>query len=268
VPIRDQVIGVAVTTQDAIQTGVDYDGTSADGILGLSYPHKGILESTGHISSIPFHMMSKDMLAAPVFSIYTNSLFEEGWSGTIVLGGYNASNFKDNTTLVYIPVERDTRSLDYKLWQMKIDTVQVYDNKTNTTITTNAYMSVDTGTTFTYIYKDYVRSILSAMDLLDDDAFDDRSGCYFIDCDQQLNNQVQLKFKHTQLNIPLRELVEPVDSTDINKATRCYFSICASDDNYNFIMGDSVLRTMNTVFDMENNQIGFSPTLYTNSTIT
>lgn len=279
ISVKNQVIGVVTDTEDAIQVGIDYDGTSADGILGLSYPEQQTLNTYNLITSVPFNMMYNNLLTKPVFSIYTNSIYQENWSGEIVLGGYDETKYKNNK-IYYIPVQMDDATDTYTLWQVFLQSIQATNN--NRTITSlnqlqQAYISVDTGTTFTFVKLELVQSTLKSMNLYDPDNYDSDSGCYFVDCRYgRISSHYQVQFSFLsddndtviQLNIPLQELVEPLDTIDINEASKCYFSICSAADDNAFIMGDSVLRAMYTVFDMENNRVGFAPSLGSNSSIT
>ncbi|KAL7332086.1 hypothetical protein PS15p_204183 [Mucor circinelloides] len=279
ISIENQAFGLVTSTEETVTVDEDYDGIRADGILGLSFPDNNTLQK-GYISSIPFHMAAKQLLTEPIFSICTNSIYQDGWAGDIILGGMNTSDFVGN--LSYVPIAPDPITQQYTLWQIDTKSVSLISAVGNTLITTSpdfnprVIATIDTGTTFSYMSNEYIKSMMRAITGRVPRELDAGSGCYPIDCDYAYANEndfnVVFEFsvsdsdKTTLITIPVNELVEPVDNTSIQYAHQCVFSLCPTSAP-TMLLGDSVIRALYLVFDMDNKQMGFAPSLTTDSTV-
>lgn len=279
VGIRNQAFGLVTSTKETITIEDDYNGISADGILGLAFPDNKTLQK-GYVSSVPFHMAADQLLTEPIFSICTNSIYQDGWAGEIILGGMNSSNFVGN--LSYVPVATDPATQQYTLWQIEAKSIALTSSMGNTLITTTPDFSpriittIDTGTTFSYMKDEHIRSMMRAITGQDPHELDSGSGCYPIDCYYAYTNQNDFNVvfsysefdsdKTTFITVPVNELVEPLDNTDIKYASKCVFSLCPTSAS-TMLLGDSVIRALYLVFDMGNKQMGFAPTLNTDSTV-
>lgn len=225
-------------------------------------------------------MAAKLLLTEPIFSICTNSIYQDGWAGDIILGGMNTSDFVGN--LSYVPIAPDPITQQYTLWQIDTKSISLISAVGNTLITTSpdfnprVRATIDTGTTFSYMSNEYIKSMMRAITGLVPRELDAGSGCYPIDCDYAYANEndfsVVFEFsvsdsdKTTLITIPVNELVEPVDNTSVQYAHRCVFSLCPTSAP-TMLLGDSVIRALYLVFDMENKQMGFAPSLNTDSTV-
>ncbi|GAN01470.1 cathepsin E-like [Mucor ambiguus] len=279
ISVENQAFGLVTSTEETVTVDEIYSSIRADGILGLSFPDSNTLQK-GYISSIPFHMAANQLLTEPIFSICTNSIYQDGWAGDIIFGGSNTSDYVGN--LSYVPVAPDPITQQYTLWQIDTKSVSLTSAVDNTLITTSSAFdpriisTIDTGTTFSYMSNDYIKSMMRAITGRDPLELDSGSGCYPIDCDYAYADEnganVVFEFsvsdadKTTLITIPVNELVEPVDSTSIQYAHQCVFSLCPTSAP-TMLLGDSVIRALYLVFDMEHKQMGFAPSLNTNSTV-
>lgn len=279
ISVENQAFGLVTSTAETVTVDENYNGIRADGILGLSFPDNNTLQK-GYVSSIPFHMAANQLLTEPIFSICTNSIYQDGWAGDIILGGMNTSDFVGN--LSYVPVAPDPITQQYTFWQIDTKSVSLTSAVGNTLITTSpdfnprVITTVDTGTTFSYMSNDYIKSMMRAITGQVPRELDSGSGCYPIDCayayaeENDFNVVFELSVsdadKTTLITIPVNELVEPVDNTSIQYAHRCVFSLCPTSAP-TMLLGDSVIRALYLVFDMEHKQMGFAPSLNTDSTV-
>ncbi|KAI7907179.1 aspartic peptidase domain-containing protein [Cokeromyces recurvatus] len=269
ITISGQQIGLATATEDTIAINANLNDIAADGILGLGFPDKDSFNTRYQISSVPFHMASRNMLIEPIFSICTNSIYENGWSGEIMIGGMNSSLFVGNIT--YLPVVPDLISGNYVLWQVNTESVKLKSNNDNQILFSSNFSlpvtaAFDTGTTFTYLEDQYVKSMLVAFTGEYNPILDPQSGCYLVDCSYAFNtgrsNNISVEFafwtmmsnsqqkQFALFSIPISELVEPLDNTDIRYAKKCAFSICPTSSTNSILLGDSVIRALYLVFDM------------------
>lgn len=225
-------------------------------------------------------MAANQLLTEPIFSICTNSIYQDGWAGDIILGGMNTSDFVGN--LSYIPVAPDPTTQQYTLWQIDTKSVSLASAVGNMLITTSPdftprmITTIDTGTTFSYMSKEYIKPMIRAITGQVPRELDPGSGCYPIDCNYAFADEndfnVVFEFstsdtdKTTRITIPVNELVEPVDNTSLQYARRCVFSLCPTSAP-TMLLGDSVIRALYLVFDMEHRQMGFAPSLNTDSTV-
>ncbi|KAI8969276.1 aspartic peptidase domain-containing protein [Mycotypha africana] len=242
------------------------------------------------LSSVPFHMMYNQLLVDPIFSISTNSIYQEGWAGEITFGGLDTSRFIGNIS--YVPVIPDFNTQQYTLWQTFMYSVGLTNSLDGSTVRTTgdfkAIASIDTGTTFSFMQRNRILPILKALTGLRRFDLDEVTGCYPIDCrygypsplpspdNSNLYNgsKFNIKFsfetmdpnKTLEVSIPFNELVEPVDATHLADATKCVFSICPTTAS-DIILGDSFIRALYAVFDMKNNKIGFAPAIDTMTTV-
>ncbi|CAO3615076.1 unnamed protein product [Mucor fragilis] len=279
ISVENQAFGLVTSTEETVTVDENYSGIRADGILGLSFPDNNTLQK-GYISSIPFHMAANQLLTEPIFSICTNSIYQDGWAGDIILGGMNTSDFVGN--LSYIPVAPDPTTQQYTLWQIDTKSVSLASAVGNMLITTSPdftprmITTIDTGTTFSYMSKEYIKPMIRAITGQVPRELDPGSGCYPIDCNYAFADEndfnVVFEFstsdtdKTTRITIPVNELVEPVDNTSLQYARRCVFSLCPTSAP-TMLLGDSVIRALYLVFDMEHRQMGFAPSLNTDSTV-
>jgi hypothetical protein len=282
--INNQQFGLVYDTYDAIN-----NSSQANGILGLAYPDASSLNDRQQISSIPFHMANNGLLLENVFSIHTSSIYTNGWSGQLVLGGYNASQFTGN--LNYVPVVKTSNN--YTLWQINTQSIQLVQQHQQVIVMdqqTPIITTIDTGTTFSYMDNSFIQPLIQKITGQTENILNSDLGCYPVDCSlassPSSNSTIDFIFnKNTRLSIPLNELIEPIDYTDLKYAKQCVFSICpwntdtkqkrdgptnsaSSAADSTILLGDSFIRSFYIVFDMGNNQLGFAPSLDSNSTVT
>lgn len=279
ISVQNQAFGLVTSTKETVTTEEDYSGLRADGILGLAFPDSNILQQ-GYISSLPFDMAANQLLTEPIFSICTNSIYQDGWAGDIILGGMNTSAFVGN--LSYVPVAPDPTTQQYTLWQLETKSVSLTSAVGNVLVATwpdfnpRVRTAIDTGTTFSYMSSEYIESMMRAITGRVPHELDAASGCYPIDCNYAYadDNDFNVVFAFsasgagntTLITMPVNELVEPVDNTNIEYARQCVFSLCPTSAP-TMLLGDSVIRALYLVFDMERKQMGFAPSLNTDSTV-
>jgi len=208
-----------------------------DGILGLGWP--AIAED----NVIPPIQNMKDQLDAYLFTVWLDRHVKpsEGQTGGLIT--YGALDTKNcDAEIVYTPITSET------YWQFNIEGFSVgkYANQAQ------ASAISDTGTSFIYGPYDDVDQIIA----LSGAEYDFNTGLYVVDCDEA-KKLVDLVFTVNKkpLNIPGPEHVVDLELDD-NK--------CALGVDYGFgfdfdwLLGDSVIRTYCTVYDVGGEQIGFS----------
>ncbi|KAG2218085.1 hypothetical protein INT45_004834, partial [Circinella minor] len=153
---------------------------------------------------------------------------------------------------------------------------------------------IDTGTTLTYMEQALAEHIVLTMAGQENVILDATSNAFIINCAvQSISQRLELGFAPPYPNHPLdnsttaststqqdqdqqyqtlrvslsmRDLIIPLDSNSLDNAEICMFGIApwAGDGTASLsssgmiLVGDSILRSMYLVFDMEKNQIGFA----------
>ena len=252
-----------------------------------------------------FNLVKQGLIAEPVFSIYMGSMFDEGWVGEILFGGINQDMYQK--PLIYAPVvpfEKNKSNAPHTYWMTHGQGIRVvHENQSN--LVDHVFPEkhgfiIDTGTTLTYMDHAIANQVVQAAVGEHNVVLDDASGTYIVPCNvDSLSSQLQLFLipekqqngtsndnqgrgndgqpedshdddKHLILiNVPMRDLVIPLDNDDLEEATQCMFGIAPwlpSDsetanqlgDQGFVLVGDTVLRSTYLVFDMGNDRIGFA----------
>lgn len=286
--LPNQTIGLVANTQNILSPAGSDD--NSNGILGLGYPNLSMKtgKKPGHFV---MGLYESKIISEPVFSIFLNSHFTYGLSGQVVLGGVDSTKFSGK--IQYAPVvnydvskyyispnigANSTKNGMNLYWAIPGQGVSTSTGFKNETASLNAYI-LDTGTTLTYIpaklAKDMVMSITKNAKTT---QLDNVNGVYRVDCDtaKKSNNatvqfmiSTSLSTKSTTpivLDIPVSELVVPLDDALTTTTSQsCMFGIAPSPagleltSGETWILGESVLRSLYTVYDMKNNQVGLAP---------
>jgi hypothetical protein len=259
---------------------------SANGVLGLGFP--GLVASSQPYDPLFFSMAKQGLIPELVFSIYSNSVLAEGWSGEMTLGGINRDRYDGEIAYVdVLPISMDdnvTTPAEVAMWVVQGQSIRVKGSNItilDPQVDTMKYVLLDTGTSLSYVGSYYASQLVSAA-MPAKSSLDKESGCYIVDCElKNSTEQVDFEFARfsnttagtVQVSIPVKELVQPqhLGQYLIGKDDTCIFSICSwpeSDDDddddksdskpHVFIFGDSILRSMYLVFDGVRNQTGFA----------
>lgn len=264
----------------------------ANGILGLGFPKLTAASSKGQgvYNPFVFNLAQQNLIADPIFSIYTNSASKTGWVGELILGGVDESKFTGNIT--YMPVvslsstksttsKKSKRALDVisgsnYYWMVNGQGVSVNDSadasrNLDLKFSSPGAFILDTGTTLTYLPTSMAQQVLLAAVGSNGYTTDTSSGTYLVDCNAASStSQFVLDMSVSSasdaapitLSVPMSQLFIPLDTTSIETATQCLFGIAPSDSvgvgTNMYLIGDSVLRSAYMVFDMANNRVGIA----------
>lgn len=275
--VPQQLFGLATSTHDLILITSDNTTEIANGIFGLGHP--SLTTSAVKYEPFLFQLAKRGLIEKPLFSISMGSQTHEGWSGELMIGGTNAAKYEGE--IEYAPVISNHSNY----WMVAGKGIQILQQDTldqmrlNSTFEPVRGMIIDTGTTLTYVDRalaeDIVRIVAGGENNV---ALDQMSGTFIMNCqaphlhDPTINFFVVFQLENgIQLNIPVMDLITPLDGPTIKESTQCMFGIApwmetgtsAHMDKQGWILiGDSVLRSTYLVFDMEKNQIGFAKALH------
>lgn len=260
------------------------DPVAANGILGIGYPE---LTSSEHAyDPFVFSLAKRGLIPQPLFSIYMGSIYDDGWAGEIIFGGIDESKY--NGQLLYAPVARlgglGSSHSFYAYWMVYGQAIRVLDNNANDSpplmnerFSDTRGVIIDTGTTLTYMAPALAEQIVLAVAGSNNNVIlDATSGIFIINCDLKktdrrvefgIGSHLRAQSSLMRISLAARDLIIPLDSDSLDDAELCMFGIApwvgdstASLSTSSMILvGDSILRSLYLVFDMDRNRIGFAP---------
>jgi len=208
-----------------------------DGILGLGWP------ALSEDDVVPPIQNMKPQLDSYLFTVWLDRHVKpsEGQTGGLITYGAIDTDNCDSD-IVYTKITSET------YWEFNIEgfTAGSYNNPTK------ASAISDTGTSFIYGPSDDIDNIIS----LSGAEYDFNTGLYIVDC-SAAKKLVDLVFtvNKKKLTIPGSEHVVDLELDD---------GMCALGVDYGFgfdfdwLLGDSVIRTYCTIYDVGGERIGFS----------
>ncbi|KAI8141378.1 aspartic peptidase domain-containing protein [Fennellomyces sp. T-0311] len=268
---------------------VDEVSQKAYGFIGFGFPAMNALRGYELDVPLAFNLANNKVIPEPIFSIYLNSSYEYGYSGEIVLGGIDKSKYTGSLTYVpvvnyTIPPTEDPEQYqdEYLYW-----TVGGAGIKTSTGLNVDFDIMekfiLDTGTTLTFGPKNVTDLIVESITGIDaQELYDEEFEMYSIDCALASSNYtidfaIVTDFQSPTsdpliMAVSLRELLIPYDADIPELATVCFFGMApipasASVNLYfgQYILGQTVLRSFYTVYDMAQYQVGVAPAIFSQS---
>ncbi|XP_060760256.1 napsin-A [Neoarius graeffei] len=235
--VQNQMFGEAVK-----QPGLVFALARFDGVLGMAYP----ILSVGKVRPVFDSIMAGKLLQQNVFSFYINRDPEAELGGELMLGGFDQQYFEGD--LHYLNVTRKA------YWQIKMDAVEV--GSTLTLCKAGCQAIVDTGTSLITGPVEEIRALnkaIGAVPLI--------MGEYWISCSKIPSLPV------VSFNLGGR-MFNLTGNDYIFKSTQVGVSMCVSGfmamdipppAGPLWILGDVFIGRFYTVFDRDNDRVGFAP---------
>ncbi|KAI8988764.1 aspartic peptidase domain-containing protein [Pilobolus umbonatus] len=290
--LANQVLGLAVSTEG--MAGPSLSKERASGILGLGFP--GLMTTDVDNQQLPLimNLFHNEIIHDPVFSIHLNRQDRYGYTGEIVIGGYETDRYIGR--LNYLPVvmydtntnrallgrhhDRDGNGESgYKYWTVPGQSIVVYSHSKNDILYRTPSdelqpVILDTGTTLSYLPKEIVMELLETvtLDYKSIRLNSEKILAYEVKCHDFINQSHDLWFEiefsssrtsfikdPINIRVPLIELILPQDSQDIHQAKSCLFGIAPHASTMGgWILGQTILRSAYIVHDMLEYQIGIA----------
>jgi hypothetical protein len=220
------------TIHDAGGMGIGYAFGYFDGILGLGFDSI----SVGGVKTVFHNAMEQGKLEKPVFAFYLG----DNADGELTFGGYDATKFEGELTWVKLS--------EATYWRIDLDGVKIGSFSTGSTDAI-----VDSGTSLITGPTEDIRKIANEIG-----ATPTITGQYTIDCDL-VEDLPEITWM-----IDGKEYVVPGKDLVLQTAGMCIFAMMGMDfpaPGPQWILGDVFMRKYYTVFDYENEQIGFAKAL-------
>lgn len=282
----NQVLGLASSTQG--MAGPSSSHERASGILGLGF--SGLMRDPNH--DIPFitNLLNNKIIDEPVFSIYLNKQGDYGYTGEIVIGGYETTRFTGK--LNFLPVitydassgkpnigRTYSASGIHKYWTVPGQEITSYKADGTRLFGTQFEdlqpVILDTGTTLSYLPQDTLISLIETVtsNYKAIKLNDGKIQAYEVNCTDFTSQQLWFDFQFSPLaksfsnnpvviRVPLNEMVLPQNTNNISTATTCLFGIAPISSGFlnsigsGWILGQTVLRSAYVVHDMMGFQVG------------
>lgn len=282
-------MGLAQNTQG--MSGPSASNERASGILGLGFA--GLMRDPSHDTPFITNLMNNNIIKEPVFSIYLNRQGDYGYTGEIVIGGYETTRFTGQ--LNFLPVvaydgrtgkpnlgqdySSSSSNQIYKYWTVPGQAVATYTNDGTKTFETRFNdiqpAILDTGTTLSYLPEDVVISLMETV-TKNYKPLKLNSGkiqAYQVNCSDFTQQQLWFDFQFSPLansfsnnpviiRVPLNEMVLPQNTNNISTASTCLFGLAPISAGFlesvgsGWILGQTVLRSAYVVHDMLEHQVG------------
>ena len=120
------------------------------------------------------------------------------------------------------------------------------------TVSTGQSIAIlDSGTSFTMVPQNVLENILNA---LNDGNIQQVSGMFYLPCSDAHGRKFTFTFGNVQIDVDLSQFLIPADTQNIH----CALGFDATQENQ-YTLGDTFLRSVYAVYDLENNQVGLAP---------
>ncbi|GAN08431.1 gastricsin-like isoform X1 [Mucor ambiguus] len=302
VALSNFTVGLVSNTNNILMASMAEDGDSApsNGIFGLGYPNLSMKsgEKPGHFV---MGLYQAKTINEPIFSIFLNSQSAYGNTGEMLLGGIDNNKFTgqmqyapvisyDVSTYVISPnlgsniTSKVANSQESHLyWAVPGQGVETSSGYKQNSKTLQGYI-LDTGTTLTYVPSSVAKSIvMSVTQNAKTTQLDAINGVYRVSCStaKQTGNvsflistsPATVSTSPISIQVPIADLVIPLDDARTAATSKsCMFGIAPSPvgldltSGETWILGESTLRSLYTVYDLKENRVGFAKLANGNST--
>uniref|UniRef100_A0A914E3Q8 Peptidase A1 domain-containing protein n=1 Tax=Acrobeloides nanus TaxID=290746 RepID=A0A914E3Q8_9BILA len=226
--------GFALATE---LSSLPWSESPASGLLGLAWPNNAV----GDVTPVMQNLLNQ--LSQPVFTTFLRRYRSEvvgAYGGQLTLGGIDNTNC--DSQINYVPLT----SLTY--WQFTLNGWGI-----GSYTSTKSYQAIaDTGTSYIYGPSAAIQQIFDTLGAV----YHNKSDEYTVDCHATLPDLI-FTIRGVQYNIPK-------DVYIVNRGTLggpCVLAINPLDGSgfsFSWLLGDVFLRAYCGVFDIGNQQIGFS----------
>lgn len=228
----DLSFGSASTTSD------DFNNFPFDGILGLGnlYNYLGYLTFMGVVAQ-------NKLLKSNVFGIDLSRAEDGSNDGEISFGAPDTSKYSGS--LSYTPVVEGSSS-----WTIALDDAG-YNGKSAGLTGRSAL--IDTGTSYVIIPKADAAQLFA---LVDNATLDADNSTYMVPCDT--TTPIQFTFSGVSFDLSSKDWVGPVTDSSKNLcASNIYPLDGATNIAGEWLVGDTFLKNVYSVFDCDQNRVGF-----------
>ncbi|KAI8644837.1 aspartic peptidase domain-containing protein [Parasitella parasitica] len=292
VSLSNFTVGLVSNTNNILMISQTEEDAPSNGIFGLGYPNLSLKtgDKPGHFVMGLYQVKA---ISEPIFSIFLNAQSAYGNTGEMLLGGIDKSRYTgqlqyapivsyDVSTFMVTPnlgtnmTNKEANSREsYLYWAVPGQGVETSSGYKHESKTLQGYI-LDTGTTLTYVPRSVAKSIVMSVTqnakTTQLDAIDDvfRVSCSTAKLEGAVSFLVSpspttASTSPISIRVPISDLVIPLDDARTADSSKsCMFGIAPSPAGLDltsgetWILGESTLRSLYTVFDLKENRIGLA----------
>jgi len=237
--------------------------------MGVGYPLGESLVSSGAqpYPNIISELRNQGFINSRSYSLYLNDL--ENGHGIILFGGVDSTKYSGELAIVDVQENAQTGNFDTFTVVLSSLSFTTSGGTSNIDLDGGLPVILDSGTTLTYFPNDIAQNIYDGLGITNDPD----AGPY-VPCNVDTSN---MKFSFTfgsetgkAIDVDLSQFVIPYNAAaglpKINGEHACTFGIFQSgsvaDGAGDILFGDTFLRSVYVVYDIDNNQIGLAQTKF------
>ncbi|GMG55504.1 unnamed protein product [Ambrosiozyma monospora] len=204
--------------------------------------------------SLPYQMANQDIINIPAYSIsiLTNKTIG---NSSITFGAIDSTRFTGDLNVFPIPYPAGRNEPVY----ISIVLNKITTDDGSELASGAAYAILDTGSSETYFPQDIVNAIGSTY-FQHDSTYD----IYYSKCSRLLETNINFEFSGVSYSVPMTQFVETADDFFVvdheQFSGQCILNILTTGDD-TFMLGDSFLRSVYMVVDLENGEVGLASSL-------
>lgn len=232
------------------------------GLAGLETTYSGSSSSSAgpyKYENLPVKLKNEGIIDLVSYSIYLNDTSSS--TADILFGAVDHNRYTGN--LVALPIVNILSSKGYTSaiqLDITINSLTLINNSTSKEATIGsgaAAALLDTGTTLTYLPSDVLNGILNNLNA----KYSSSAGYYIMTCSDADDYSLDFDFQGQVISIPLSSFLISLVTTTGSTSSYCMVGLQSSGDS-TFTLGDSFLRNVYMVADLENLEIGLAPANY------
>lgn len=235
---------------------------SAMGVLGIglsgletTYSGSSAFSGSYRYENLPLRLRSQGLIRQAAYSIYLNHSSAE--TANILFGAVDHNRYTGN--MVALPIVNTLRSQGYNeaiRLEVTLNSLNYVDRASSRQANIGigaAAALLDTGTTLTYVPQDVLSQLLN---LLNAD-YSTSAGYYVMECSEANNVFLTFNFLGQNIDIKLSSFLIPLITSAGMSSQYCMVGLQSSESS-SFLLGDSFLRNVYMVADLENLEIGLA----------
>lgn len=233
-------------------TETETEGVFADGASATSSASTS--SSSYTYENLPAKLKSAGITKSNSYSIYLND--SDSDVASILFGAVDHDKYTGD--LYVFPIVNTIASYGYDNpieMDITLNKVSLADSKNSSEVELadgSAYALLDTGTTLTYFPEAILESLIGQLSV----SYNSEIG-YYMNCTDGEDLSLAFDFQGVKLNIAMSNFLIELVNSDYKKTGYCMVGIEANSESY-FILGDSFLRSVYYVADIDNYQIALA----------
>lgn len=251
-----ETVGFAGITLTGVEFGDATTENTGEGLLGIGYntneaSESPYLNNPFKYDNVPVLLKQQGKVSKNAYSLYLSS--PESNKGSVLFGAIDKAKFKGSLAIFPVVSKDDPSTPDPNPLAFFVSLEKFSDASTDFTTSASSAL-LDSGTTLIYAPKAIA------------DAVGQKYGTYSYDkeaylapCDTK-GEDFTFQFNGLTITIPFSEILFADHVGDL----QCTVGVIANRGN-NFILGDSFLRSTYVYYDIQDNNIGIAPVVYTDA---